>query len=771
MKNRTTILLLVLFFGGLAGLWLAELARIPTAEDRKLRSVRVLPELIDVPPTAIGRVEILGGPERLVFERRDHDWRLIEPTDAAADRSRVEALIQTLKNLPKPQGAVPLTGKPSEYGLQPPVRTIRLFGDDPETPLAALEVGKEARDGRYVRPAGSREVEVADAPPFAAIEQPATAWRDRNLVRTPSFDVARIAIESPDHHLAVSREGDRWRVTDPINAPASTPKIDGLLGSLTALRVIDGPEGFVKNSVKDFAPYGLNDPAWTIRVAGLKTDEIPEDVVQIGKEVPDHPGDFYARRSDSEDVVIVRGALLDAIETDPRGLRSHRVADLDPSQVDLIRIEAGDAEHLLIRQGDGWQVARPVAGPADSHLVDGLIAELNELVISDLIDPEQAVHSGLESPSAVITVWEGGRPADGEKATTEPRGKPRLELQLGRRDAGARVLFAREAGDPAILALPFEALEQPFGDRLAFLDHRILPELTDPIRRVVIQRDGLAVALKASEKLRDFANWRMVEPVEAAVDPRAVAMLDTALANLRADRLIEEGTVDRHAHGFDSPFLIVTWTTGSGTEDGWEHTLILGEPVFEGARARFAMVEEAPLLFTLGPRLIAVFEAEFHDRNVLSFDPANVERLVFRGDGREAAYRRTRKPFTGGTEWTPEPDSSPSRINPSEIDRFLASLGALQAVRFRQYQGTIPSETGLDATALTITIDLKSGLGTRQLRLGNADGDALRLATTATGLSGPVFLVPEPGQPWIAPFRESEAADQELPADPFVSGP
>ncbi len=770
MKNRTTILLLVLFFGGLVGLWLAELARVPTAAERQRRAGRVLPELIDVAPDEIGRVEIASGETRLVFERQGDDWRLVEPIEAAADRSRVEALIQSLKSLPKPAEAVPLTGRPEEYGLKPPVRTIRLYREGASTPLASLDVGKTVRDGRYVRPAGSEDVEVADAPPFAAIEQPASDWRDRILFHVPAFDVARLAIQRPDHHLAALRDGERWRLSEPIDAPASTPRMEGLIGGLTALRVIEGPEGFVKDDVKDFAPYGLDHPSWTIALAASQEDDAPEDRVAIGKAVPERPGHSFARRTDSDDVVIVRSQLLDSLETDPYTLRSRRVADLDPAKVDAIRIQVGDIEHLLVRRGDGWRVVRPVEGAADSRIVAALISELNQLEITDLIDPEKATNPGLDPPSAVVSVWEGGLPVNGRNATIEPNGRPRLELRLGRRNAAARVLFARESGDPAILALPFDALKLPLGDRLAFLDHRVLPELTEPIGRIVVSRDGVTTVLQAPANPRDFASWRMLEPVEAAVDAEAVGMLNAVLMNLQADRLIEQGSVDRTAFGFERPELKVRWSTGEEPADTL-HELILGDAVPDGDGTRYAMIAGRPLVFTLGPNVVPILEAECHDRNVLDVEPSSVERIVFRVSEREAAFRRTRKPFTGGTEWTPEPGSAPSRINPAEIDRFLASLALLRAVRFRQYQGAFPSVAGLDPPDLTIALDLKSGLGTRRLRFGKTAEDGLRFATTEPGSSGPVLLVPAPGEPWISPFRGLEAEARELPENPFVSEP
>src|SRR5262245_58377343 len=108
MNNRTIPVLLALFFGGLGALWLAERARVPTSDEARARSRRVLPELIDVAPADVHRVEVSGGDQTLVFERRGDDWRMTSPHDAWADRPQLDGLLTSLKILPRPIDAAPL---------------------------------------------------------------------------------------------------------------------------------------------------------------------------------------------------------------------------------------------------------------------------------------------------------------------------------------------------------------------------------------------------------------------------------------------------------------------------------------------------------------------------------------------------------------------------------------------------------------------------------------------------------------------------------------
>src|SRR5262249_54922669 len=146
-SNRTTFTLLVLFFGALLTLWGLERAGVLTNEERALRSDRVLPELINVPPESIRRVSIDRGNVHLVFERRRRGssrWQLVEPLGVAAEPTRLETLVRNLKELRKSPDAGTLGGPAGSFGLEPPEVTVRLFGDagdrvvPADQPLAAL---------------------------------------------------------------------------------------------------------------------------------------------------------------------------------------------------------------------------------------------------------------------------------------------------------------------------------------------------------------------------------------------------------------------------------------------------------------------------------------------------------------------------------------------------------------------------------------------------------------------------------------------------------
>jgi hypothetical protein len=777
MKDRSTYLLLVLFFSGLIGLIWAEYARIPTASQQRVMTGKILPELLDVKPAEVGRVEIDGGKERLAFERREGGWQMTAPLDALADKARVDGLVMNLRSLPRLPDVGTIEGPAEKFGLDRPARVVRLFKDGDKQPLATLEVGKAIGDHRYVRPSGGG-IELADARLLAAVDVPPVEWRERSLFVTAAFDVEALDARGPDRALEARRVEQKWRLIRPIRAPGDEAKIDGLLADLSALRVADGTAGFVADDVKDFAKYGLDKPSWVVE---LTAGEAPRRrAVHFGKAVPDQPGKVYARRADQDDVVVVEAKVLDALAADPHGLRSKKVADLAIPRVDYIRIEAGGQEHRLARGERGWRVLAPAPGMGDRQAIEGLLKGLNGLQFGELLESERVDRAGLDPPAMAIAVWEDGIAGASEdrvaRADLRPEGPPALSLQLGRPDLVRKLVYGRTEGDPAVMTLPTTAAQLVPEGSLAFRSRSI--QSLDPRRLVglTLVRGGRTIELAApATGGENFRQWRMTAPVRAPVEGEVVGRIVGLLSGLRAESLVRESAGDLKTFGLDAPVLSVSWKLRPGgpasasSEEGTvgdEGTLRVGAEVPGHAGSRYAQVAGQSTIFTLGPRWLEILEAEPRDHTVFRFALPQVTRLILRGPGRTVALARQPKSLGGAEAWVPEPGSDATGIDLPGIEPLLTMLSALKTTRFLQYEGPFPAEAGLDAPALTVEVELSGGFGTRQLRLGRPGPEASRYATADPGRTGAVFL--QPMLTWERWVRALGGPASELPADPFA---
>lgn len=789
MRHRTTFTLLVLFFAGLGVLWWADYADIPTAEERRELSNRLLPDLVDTPVESVRRVEIESRDPsiRLTVARREGGgWQLRSPVDASADPNLVETLVKNLKDLRKSLDAGTIVGDPSPYGLDAPRATLKLYGVSSRNPLATLELGNAVRERVYVRTKGAKGIEVVDARLLGAVGKPPAEWRDRMLFRVPTFRVEGLSIEELDRKLEVKREDRKWRMLQPTSAPADDDKVEGLSAELAALRVVDGKVGFVADDVKDFAPYGLEKPSMTLTVTPFAGAGTPQ-VLKIGKPVPDHPDRRYAVRGDQDDVVVVDVKLLREAYPGPNALRSQSVVDLTRARVTGVRVEALDTVFDLVRSGDGWALRKPVSEKADNPAVEGLLARLIELKTSEFLDPTTVSNPKLDPPQIRIRVWQ--RPPGSTAATKDhsagdgdPPGEVRVDLRLGRHDVLKRVVYGQIDKDSSLLALPDSILSVLPRNRFAFRDLTALAFNAAAIDQLTVERGGQSVTVQAGGSGQVSTKWQMVEPVKAPADEQAVTALVSLLSNLRAESWESDSVGDGKAFGFDAPLMRVRWATRSnpsadGTIAGTgrrSRTLRIGRPK-EGKGTLYANIEGEAPVFSLAAGVVAVFEAELRSRAVLSFPSEKAERLVIRWPSRTLALSRQTNP-SGGREWRPEPGYDPSGFNFGRVESLVQALSKLTTPKFYQYEGKFPEASGLATPRLTLQVWTEAQKSPAELRVGRVLGDTQALATNTTASEGAVFALPVnevwndllrvPGRPGDLPDDVFAPAPSTAPATP-----
>jgi len=794
MRHRTTVVLFTLFLAGLGVLWWADYADVPTRDEQRVRLNRLLPELVDTPVGEVRRIEVVrdGGKERLVVERRaGGTWQMLSPADGAADAGLIETLTKNLKELRKSADAGTITGDPAPYGLATPKASVRLYGTDPDRPLASLEVGARDRDRLYVRPGDSRGIEVVDARLLLALEEDIMAWRDRSLFHVPSFRVEGVTIaeRDPTKTIALRRDARRWRLDSPVKTPADDDKAEGVVAELTGLHVTEGNDGFVEDGVRDRAKYGLAEPAMTLTLSPFAAgkEAAKPQTVYLGKAVPGKENQVYAVRADQDDVVRVDVKTLREAVPGPNGLRSPRVFDFTPQRVTRLRVERRDEVIDLARTAAGWEMLAPVNAPADAAAVESLLVRLNDLRASAFLQPGSVADPRLDRPRFRVRGWQaepGARASEAASASTEvPAGEPRFDLSLGRVDVVKKTVYGRLPGDPTVLAIPDAILAELPRNAFAYRDRTVLKLTPTQFARLTVERRGSSATVEASGAKGRAGVWRMTAPVDARADSAAVTSILVVLSNLRAESWESDKVGDAHgkAFGLDAPRLRVKWTlqerAGAAKGSTAETVLRIGSAKKE-TTLFYANIEGDPRVFTLAAGVVAPMEFELHYQAVLGFKPENADGLTLRWPTRTLALERVPQPGGLGALWQPVPGYDPSGLESLRADELVKTLAGLKTPRFLQYAGAIAETFGLDEPRATIEVRLAEGKGSsragRTLRVGNSAGPGAFAATNAEGDEGPVFLLPlDPAlrDLFRAPPRPGDLPDEVFVAEPPAAQP
>ena len=766
MKNRGTYLLLALFFASLVGLWVADFAQVPSRFQRERMSNRVLHELLDTKPDDLRKIEILGGDEPIVFERRKgNKWQMTAPKDVAADPSMVEALAYNLKELSRKPDAATLEGDPIKFGLTPPERTIRLWGPSTDAPLASLELGRTSLDRRYVRHAGSEGVEVVDAKGLDLVKFPAVRWRDHELFRVPSFEVDGVTITSGEKVLKLSRGRDAWRVASPIRMLAAEPKVDGLIADLGSLKVL-ADDRFVADDVRgaDLDRYGLKTPAMTIEIdAGRSGRPRDPQVIHVGKPIPGKDGLVYVLPGGQDDVVAVDQRVLKDLKPDPNAFRSPKVADINPPRVVRIAVEKADGDVIeAVRTASDWMLIRPSPARADKKAIQDFLKSLDQLQTSTYLNPQVVPESGLDKPAMILKVWEARDPRDRSAPTsTDPKGELALNLRVGRREVARKSTYAQVEGDPTILALPDSANEFLPRSELAFRDRQILAQPVDQIEQIRIIGSGRDYTIAAPPIKHDNMGitpfgWWMIGPVDSPTDGPAVDKLLKLLSNLRAESLVTEKREALDKYGLKTPALTLTWSTlppfsllrepsrsvqSPGTITFEDHSLLIGSPVADRPNLRFAKLADQPLIFTVGADVLSVLDLEWRDHRVLTFEPNHVRKVQL--DWPDRGFAANPVEESGRRKWSLEGAVDAPDFDPAQIDVLVQAASKLTTTRYVQHLGEFREDSGLNPPRLAIRLDLDDGSAPRTLKIGASTGRGQVLATTDTAAKGSIFLLPE----------------------------
>jgi hypothetical protein len=744
-KHHTSFVLLALFFTALlVSLW-AERTDWAQPGDSHL----VLPALTRIEPRTVRRVVVDGPRGTIVFE----------PRDVAADSARVTTLLANLRALRRSSEAGTIEGADATYGFAPPAATVRLYGDDPNAPIAALEIGGVVtgfRDQRYVRALGPkpRGIEVIDSRMVAQTLLPPIDWREKNVFDMPTFYVDAIAVDGPGRALRVKRDDDghHWAIEQPVSAPADDEKAEGLAAELASLRVAEGDKGFVQDNATDFRPYGLDPPVMTITLKDRRSS-FPPQTVDVGKPADDDPDFRYARRRDQDDVVLINAREIADLGKRPNALRSQRVADVNAARATYVAIELAGRTFHLAQTASGWVIPGAQPAPADAPAVAALLTRLGPLQTSEFLEPGAIRDPGVDPPIGRLRVWQAdGGDALPSEAPEAPRGKLRVDLRIGRHDPARKTLFGQLEGDRYVLALPESLREVLPRSPLAFRDRTLQTFNPTQISRLSIRRDGVTYDLVAPDTPGKTLHWRMTSPIEGPADDEQASKVAMMLANLRAAELITATPGDDATYGFDHPVVTASWASDASAAKGGkevphrEGTLRLGKTA-PGGETRYARFDGARLVFTLGPLVFEPFLGEFRDHRVLAFRPETVARIVFRWPGRTLSFVPRSEGPPALPAWAPEPGVDPAGFDVSKLNKLLEGLSRLQTERFAQYLGIFPEAYGLTPPRLAIELQF-DGAKPKTLRLGNATPDGSLFATAEAGAAGAAFFLQGPA--WIA---------------------
>lgn len=220
-------------------------------------------------------------------------------------------------------------------------------------------------------------------------------------------DVTELEVRAEDGATTALRQDDGvWSVIAPVETAADDVSATSLAATLSSLeinRVLD--EGPV-----DLAPFGLDAPGIEIGVAAAGVEG--GERLLIGDETPTGT-DRYAKLGGSDRVFLIPGYHRTTLNKTTFDLRDKTVLDFDRDAMDRFEVVSGERTIELVKDGDDWRLAAPLAAAADFGTVEGLIGSLGSGRMRAVAaeDADALEEYGLDAPAHTVSLHAGSATA------------------------------------------------------------------------------------------------------------------------------------------------------------------------------------------------------------------------------------------------------------------------------------------------------------------------------------------------------------------------
>ena len=536
---------------------------------------------------------------------------------------------------------------------------------------------------------------------FFEMKQPSTEEAKRQAQNVVNFDRSKvdgIIIQNGDEKIEIRRRENKWRIETPIKDLADGALVENLLSNLETWQK-EGtiPAKDIDADKSKLNEYGLNRPKLKLRLIG--SDRPPE--ILFGKDAA-LEGRMYIRFDNSKETFLARQSVKKDIDKKAEEFRDRKLTDLTTAQVRRIALKTPAGEMELEKEGDHWDIVKPLRARADDEKVGDLIAQITTARIQQFVadDHGDLRPYGLAEPRGSITLF-----------SQEERKDQKVEIAdsikvFGREDKGQMLqigsvpekekdqIYVRFAPRGSVYTLPRKVEEVLNAKPADLRDYHLVRVDTNVLDRITIDVTGKGKTVLA----RKDGNWTIANKNNVPADSGAVRRLINALQNERVTKFVEDVASNLPKYGLDKPRLQLTFSSFASentaeTKAGEQPfaTLAFGK---EDGDNIYARLTDEPFVVAVRRGLVNQIPndpSQWQELSVFKFKPDQIHRLSVTTD-KELSLERgenNRWHWLKGT----------GQIDGTNLQSLLNTLSTLHAVR---WLGAMKPQDGFEKPQLTL---------------------------------------------------------------------
>jgi Domain of unknown function (DUF4340) len=532
--------------------------------------------------------------------------------------------------------------------------------------------------------------------------------RAGNIVNFERDNIDGIIIQNGEERIALKRVDKKWRMESPVKDSADGTTIDSLLFDLEDWKkeaTIPGKE--IESDKSKMAEFGVAKAKLRLKLEGK--DAPPEMLFGNNAALENRT---YVRLENSKDVFVAPQSIKTAISKKAEEFRDRRLTETVATQVTRLALKTPAGEMEMQKQGDHWQIVKPLRARADDQKVNDLLAQITTSRIAQFVaDDRGDLHPyGLAEPRGTVTIFT----ADDKNGQL---------LQIGSvPEKEKEQVYVRFAPRSFVFAVP-KAIESVLNTKPNDLRDRHLVRFdSNQLDRITIDAPGKTKTVLA----RKGENWTIASRKEQAANAAEARRLMETLSNEQVAKFVEDVSSDLPKYGLDKPQLTVTLSSfaseNTAETKAGEHplaTVAFGK--VEGDNV-FARVDDEPFVVAVRRMLLDdIFSdpVQWQELTIYRFKPEQIHRLSVVTDREQSISRGANNQW----QWV----SGGGPINATNVQSLLNTLAGLRAVRWVTNAPAPAFEKPQLVITFTTSPDDKA---MHKLTIGGAAGDGMWLART-----------------------------------------
>lgn len=540
-------------------------------------------------------------------------------------------------------------------------------------------------------------------------------------------DAVEIVLSSCQTNRLVHVVGeDRWRLTYPFQAEADGVAVQKMLDALLLLRPGD------RLTPSDMRGLGLTPRDFGLmppRVAVSMASGARRLSLEIGGATPSGV-EMYASMAGDGTVFTIPAAVAATVPADLNAFRRRSVFSVPAAAVVAADFRVPGATFVKLARSSGtWQIVQPDQAPAESTVVNDVLARLLAMRVESFVWPAAWTTEADADPvtgkvKASRLVSYGLDETDGLSVAlwSSPVAVERVVFGA---PAGSNLVHALVHNGSAVVTVDASIAALCRAGREKFLDARIFPFTANALASVSVTVNGAVYVLA---RIGD-GQWRIESPVVAPADAVAAGELVERVLRLKQNDRIPE----------DAKSATVT--------------VAVGPPAFPAVTNLVPVAVRQDILAA---------PANLRAKNILSVPKATVKRITVVSAGGETVVENDA--VRGAWNLVRSPASASAirvDVSTNGVTRVLDALTKVMAVSVENLNAS-PDDfkrCGLARPAFSIAVDVDSADAVRRnLLLGHAAPGGGRYATA--GGADAIFIISrETVAELTVPLMESELSD------------